>query len=328
MNAAQLSCGEFLDALASKSPTPGGGGASALVGALGAALASMVGNYTLGKQKYAGVEAEVQALMVRTEELRTRLLAQVDADAAAFEPLSRAYAIPKDDPARGEVMERCLREAAAPPMEILRLSCQAIDLHQAMLEKGLWGEEAYLDLGRGMLFRSHEAAEDQERQERQREAPQVPQEAEEGYSGMLRSIRRSNDRIADPELSRKMDRLEEIAGKILKLVEEDPAKKNQAATFLNYYLPTTEKLLDSYADFEEAGVSGENLTQAKEKIRRTMDSIMAGFERQLDALYHADAMDVDSDIRVMETMLRRDGGSVEEDFGLGGTAVATQEEDL
>lgn len=187
---------------------------------------------------------------------------------------------------------------------------------QAMLEKGLWGEEAYLDLGRGMLFRSHEAAEDQERQERQREAPQVPQEAEEGYSGMLRSIRRSNDRIADPELSRKIDRLEEIAGKILKLVEEDPAKKNQAATFLNYYLPTTEKLLDSYADFEEAGVSGENLTQAKEKIRRTMDSIMAGFERQLDALYHADAMDVDSDIRVMETMLRRDGGSVEEDFGL------------
>lgn len=100
---------------------------------------------------------------------------------------------------------------------------------QAMLEKGLWGEEAYLDLGRGMLFRSHEAAEDQERQERQREAPQVPQEAEEGYSGMLRSIRRSNDRIADPELSRKIDRLEEIAGKILKLVEEDPAKKNQAA---------------------------------------------------------------------------------------------------
>ena len=210
---------------------------------------------------------------------------------------------------------------------------------QAMLEKGLWGEEAYLDLGRGMLFRSHEAAEDQERQEQQRMqavnrymdlmregAPQVPQEAEEGYSGMLRSIRRSNDRIADPELSRKMDRLEEIAGKILKLVEEDPAKKNQAATFLNYYLPTTEKLLDSYADFEEAGVSGENLTQAKEKIRRTMDSIMAGFERQLDALYHADAMDVDSDIRVMETMLRRDGGSVEEDFGLGGTAVATQED--
>ena len=174
----------------------------------------------------------------------------------------------------------------------------------------LYRIEALKKFGRVMLFRSHEAAEDQERQERQREAPQVPQEAEEGYSGMLRSIRRSNDRIADPELSRKMDRLEEIAGKILKLVEEDPAKKNQAATFLNYYLPTTEKLLDSYADFEEAGVSGENLTQAKEKIRRTMDSIMAGFERQLDALYHADAMDVDSDIRVMEQMLRRDIGKL------------------
>jgi len=112
---------------------------------------------------------------------------------------------------------------------------------QAMLEKGLWGEEAYLDLGRGMLFRSHEAAEDQERQERQREAPQVPQEAEEGYSGMLRSIRRSNDRIADPELSRKMDRLEEIAGKILKPRQEEsgshlpellPAHHGEAAGLL------------------------------------------------------------------------------------------------
>ena len=197
---------------------------------------------------------------------------------------------------------------------------------QAMLEKGLWGEEPIWIWAGGCCSAAMRRRRIRNGRSGSGEAPQVPQEAEEGYSGMLRSIRRSNDRIADPELSRKIDRLEEIAGKILKLVEEDPAKKNQAATFLNYYLPTTEKLLDSYADFEEAGVSGENLTQAKEKIRRTMDSIMAGFERQLDALYHADAMDVDSDIRVMETMLRRDGGSVEEDFGLGGTAVATQED--
>ena len=74
------------------------------------------------------------------------------------------------------------------------------------------------------------------------------------------------------------------------------------------------------------GSAARTLPRQRRSIRRTMDSIMAGFERQLDALYHADAMDVDSDIRVMETMLRRDGGSVEEDFGLGGTAVATQED--
>ena len=113
----------------------------------------------------------------------------------------------------------------------------------------------------------------------------------------------------------------------MRLVESQPEKKSQAATFLTYYLPTTEKLLDSYAEFEETGVSGENLTQAKERIRRTMDNIVAGFEHQLDELYHADAMDIDSDIRVMETMLKRDQSSAEEDFGLeGGTVQQSGEE--
>ena len=135
MHTADQTCGAFLDALASKAPTPGGGGASALAGALGAALCTMVGNYTVGKKKYADVEEDVKALMAKAEDIRARLLAQVDADAAAFEPLSRAYAIPKDDPTRGEVMEQCLRDAAA-PMAILRLCCQAIDLHREMLDKG------------------------------------------------------------------------------------------------------------------------------------------------------------------------------------------------
>ena len=136
MHTADQTCGAFLDALASRAPTPGGGGASALAGALGAALCTMVGNYTVGKKKYAAVEEDVKALMARAEDIRGRLLAQVDADAAAFEPLSRAYAIPKDDPDREAVMEQCLRGAAAAPMEILRLSCEAIDLHREMLDKG------------------------------------------------------------------------------------------------------------------------------------------------------------------------------------------------
>ncbi len=136
MLTAEQTCGAFLDALASKAPTPGGGGASALAGAVGAALCTMVGNFTVGKKKYAAVEEDVKALMAQAEEVRGELLAQVDADAAAFAPLSQAYAIPKDDPSRGEVMERCLRVAAAPPMAILRLCCKAIDLHREMLDKG------------------------------------------------------------------------------------------------------------------------------------------------------------------------------------------------
>ena len=136
MDTANQTCGAFFYALASKAPVPGGGGASALAGALGAALCTMVGNFTVGKKKYAAVEEDVKALMARAEDIRGRLLAQVDADAAAFEPLSRAYAIPKDDPDREKVMEQCLRDAAAAPMEILRLSCEAIDLHREMLDKG------------------------------------------------------------------------------------------------------------------------------------------------------------------------------------------------
>ena len=95
---------------------------------------------------------------------------------------------------------------------------------------------------------------------------------------------------------------------------------------MNYYLPTTQKLLDSYAEFEAAGVEGENLRQAKSRIESTMDSIVRGFEHQLDQLYKADAMDVDSDIRVMEQMLHRDTASVERDFDLGAAAAQQAEE--
>ena len=198
---------------------------------------------------------------------------------------------------------------------------------QRMIDKGYFGGKAYLNVELGYLFRSGEAdAAWKKQQEETKKAP-TPKEAEEGYSGILRNIRRANDRIADPVLSAKIDRLEEITAKIFRAVEEDPKKRGRIDTFLNYYLPTTQKLLDSYAEFEPAGVAGENLRQAKSRIESTMDSIVRGFEHQLDELYKSDAMDVDSDIRVMETMLRRDTASVADDFGLGGgTAVQQQEE--
>ena len=135
------------------------------------------------------------------------------------------------------------------------------------------------------------------------------------------------DRIADEAISAKLDRMEQVSGRIFKLIEEDEAKRDAAGTFLNYYLPTTLKLLENYASFEEAGVSGENLSQAKAKIEKTMDSIVAGFEHQLDELYRTDAMDIDSDIRVMETMLRRDTASVADDFGLNGSSAVQQRDE-
>jgi len=127
---------EFTELLASPAPVPGGGGACALVGAVGIALGDMVGELTVGKKKYAPVEADLRALMERAQDLRVRLLACVEKDAVAFEPLSRAYAIPKDDPARDAVMEQCLRDAAAVPLEIFDLTCEAIETERDFAEKG------------------------------------------------------------------------------------------------------------------------------------------------------------------------------------------------
>ena len=122
MNIATQTCTEFLEALASKAPVPGGGGASALVGAVGVALGNMVGNLTVGKKKYADVEADVRALDQRSEALRRKLEALVAADAEVFEPLSRAYGLPKDTEQqrsyKEQVMEQALNTACSVPMEI------------------------------------------------------------------------------------------------------------------------------------------------------------------------------------------------------------------
>lgn len=136
MTMQDMSLENFAKALASDAPAPGGGGASAAAAALGAALAGMVCSFTVGKKKYAAVENDIRAIQTEAEMLREKLLALVQADADAFEPLSRAYAMEKNDPARDEVMEKCLHAAAEVPMEILRLSCRAIELHEQLLEKG------------------------------------------------------------------------------------------------------------------------------------------------------------------------------------------------
>ena len=228
-----------------------------------------------------------------------------------------------------------LRTAGQKPAVPLAHLARAADVSEkrlekdldAMLEKGLWGENAYIDKGNGMLFRSQEAASAYFAAANAARQPQEAPAPAEGYDGVLHQIRDLNDRIADEALSAKIDRLEQVSGSIFKAIEDDEDKRAAAGKFLNYYLPTTLKLLENYASFEEAGVSGENLSQAKAKIEKTMDSIVVGFEHQLDELYRSDAMDIDSDIRVMETMLRRDTASVADDFGLGGgTAVQQQEE--
>ena len=132
----QQSCKAFAQALASKAPVPGGGGAAALAGALGTALCAMVGNFTVGKKKYAAVEADVQAMLERCQALQERFLQLVEEDAAAFEPLSRAYAIPKNAPDRAPGLEEATWQASQAPAEMVQCCAQAVALLEEMLEKG------------------------------------------------------------------------------------------------------------------------------------------------------------------------------------------------
>ena len=129
-------CTDFIDVLASKAAVPGGGSASALVGAVGIALGSMVGNLTVGKKKYADVEADIIAVMGKAVELQAELLRLVDEDAVAFEPLAKAYGIPRDDPDRAQIMDDALKSASSAPLGIMRACAKAIELHDEFAKKG------------------------------------------------------------------------------------------------------------------------------------------------------------------------------------------------
>ena len=127
---------EFMNELASNAPVPGGGGAAALVGAVGIALGDMVGELTTGKKKYADVEEDIQALMAEAKSLQSEFLRLIDADAEAFAPLAKAYGIPKDEPGRDEIMEEALKAGASVPMDIMRTCGKALDVIKEFADKG------------------------------------------------------------------------------------------------------------------------------------------------------------------------------------------------
>ena len=136
MDMTMENCRTFVSVLASDAPAPGGGGAAALVGAIGTALGNMVGSLTVGKKKYADVQDEIIALKAKCDELQTQLLNQVEADEVNFLPLAKAYGIPKDDPDRDRIMEEATIIACSTPMKIMELCCEAIDCIAVFAAKG------------------------------------------------------------------------------------------------------------------------------------------------------------------------------------------------
>ncbi len=146
----------WLQNLASSSPAPGGGGASALVGAVAASLGRMVGCLTDGKKKYAAYQGDIERIMEETDALKDRLYALIQADADAFVPLSAAYGIPKEDPKRAETLESALRVAAEPPMAMLEALAELPPILEELCEKG--SRLAVSDVGCAAVFASAAAS--------------------------------------------------------------------------------------------------------------------------------------------------------------------------
>ncbi len=154
MGFSTVPCNEFVEVLASKAPVPGGGGASALVGAIGTALGNMVGSLTVGKKKYAEVEEEMWELKGKCDQLQKDFLRLIERDAEVFEPLSKAYGMPRETEEekaeKARVMAIVLKDACSVPMEIMEKCCEAIDIIAEFAEKG--STLAISDAGVGVAF--------------------------------------------------------------------------------------------------------------------------------------------------------------------------------
>ena len=131
----EQSCIDFTASLASKAPVPGGGGAAAFIGALGVSLCAMAGNLTVGKKKYSQFDNDNKKIIAKAEELRLRFLQLVEEDAAVFEPLSKAYSIPKTDPNYNQIMRSATLNACMAPYQMIKACCEAADLLEEILTK-------------------------------------------------------------------------------------------------------------------------------------------------------------------------------------------------
>lgn len=136
--------------------------------------------------------------------------------------------------------------------------------------------------------------------------PELDKMIEDGKKAIA-EMKRLDDNIADPTISAQIVRLQQLAGKIFAQVEQNPEKLPQIRKFMNYYLPTTLKILNAYDRMGEQGVAGENISSTMHKVGGMMDTIIKAFEKQLDNLFGAEAMDISTDMVVLESMMAREG---------------------
>ncbi|MEG0441686.1 MAG: 5-bromo-4-chloroindolyl phosphate hydrolysis family protein, partial [Oscillospiraceae bacterium] len=176
----------------------------------------------------------------------------------------------------------------------------AVNDLQDMLDGGIL-PMGYVDIQRSRLVLTAEGMADAPEPEKPKAEP-VKDE-----NDYLVEIKTVNDAIADESMSRKIDHIGEITGKILDYQRKNPNRQGELRSFLNYYLPTTLKILRAYAQLEAQGIEGDNITAAKDRIEGMMDRVVEGFEKQLDKLFQNAALDITSDVEVLEKMLNNDG---------------------
>lgn len=123
----------------------------------------------------------------------------------------------------------------------------------------------------------------------------------------IAEMKRLDEAIEDETISAQIRRLEEVSAKIFEQVKAEPKKLPEIRRFMDYYLPTTLKLLNAYDRMGAAGVSGENINTTMERVEKIMSTIVTAFEKQLDSLFGSDAMDIKAEMSVLETMLAREG---------------------
>ena len=205
---------------------------------------------------------------------------------------------------------------------------------QKMIDKGEFGDSAYIDLGSNNFMRNPDASPDDPEgfdyktvygdlfaKKKAAEGDTAAEEPEDDsdearFAKILAEIRRLNDQIEDGPVSERIDRIEGHTRHIFDYVTEHPEAMPQIRTFMNYYLPTTLKLLESYSRIERVGVAGENMKKSKENIESILDLLVVGFEQQIDQLFRNESIDITADISVLETMMQKDGLSGKNDFDI------------
>lgn len=178
-----------------------------------------------------------------------------------------------------------------------------------MADRGYFGPDAYFDIGLDSIVISQAAAENERsiRYAQEVASTAAKPTAQDKYANALARLHDLKNTITDEVISSKASRIEELAAKIFKIAQDEPEKEREIRKFSEYYLPATEKLLRSYSVLERQGVSGQNITTTKQEIERILDTLIIGYEKQLDKLFGSDALDISSDIDVLENMLKRDG---------------------